>query len=806
MAGSPLDFLKGKPVHPAFDDTKLDGMRGERGGFWPVGVLRKEELRPQPAADAAPSIVEIEAVNDNVTVDPKSGAVITIEDDGSLLIDTNPTASAKPRESKFNDNLAEVLGESELSHISMKVLDGIQQDEMSRTEWLNDRAQGLRILGIKLEGPRTSIDTTAALEGMSNIRHPMLLEALLNFWANASGEFLPAAGPVKMDDKLKETGESNKLAEKLEEDFNYYLTTVATEYYPDTSRMLLLLGFGGCTFKKVYNCPIRQRPVSESIDAVDLIVSNAATDLRNSGRYTHQIKMRPSVVRRMQLAGAYRDVALTAPSGVVPNAVDQQIATIQGVNLINQQTEDREHTIYECYTELDIPGFEDRRDGKDTGLPLPYRVVVDKDSQQVLEVRRNWAEDDETKTAKVPFVVYNFIPGFGFYGIGLLHILGNVANSMTAAWRETLDAGMFANFPGFLYSKLMGRQNSNEFRVPPGGGVPVEHQGDDIRQAVMPLPYKDVSAAFVQFQDKIAEQGQRLGGISQVQVAEGRQDAPVGTTLAMLEQATKVEKAVHKEGWRSQAQEFMLLKDCFREDPQSFVRAIKKRGKTDWDEQSFMEALDDASLIPQADPNTPSHMHRLIKAQGLIQLDKAYPGVMDPITVVERAVTILGFGDFEALRNKNPQPGGIPPELIAEMKKLELEGQKLADKSTDRAFKLQMETLRGQLAQFEAMENQRKREHDAQMMIQKTRDLISTHQAEAQQHQVEQEMQDQESEDQRADREAQVRVAELAVEEARVQGNADIESERLRHKTEDTKGRHAVAAARAKPKPKPAAK
>jgi hypothetical protein len=202
MAGSPLDFLKGKPVHPAFDDTKLDGMRGERGGFWPVGVLRKEELRPQPAADAAPSIVEIEAVNDNVTVDPKSGAVITIEDDGSLLIDTNPTASAKPRESKFNDNLAEVLGESELSHISMKVLDGIQQDEMSRTEWLNDRAQGLRILGIKLEGPRTSIDTTAALEGMSNIRHPMLLEALLNFWANASGEFLPAAGPVKMDDKL----------------------------------------------------------------------------------------------------------------------------------------------------------------------------------------------------------------------------------------------------------------------------------------------------------------------------------------------------------------------------------------------------------------------------------------------------------------------------------------------------------------------------------------------------------------------------------------------------------------------------
>lgn len=778
---------------------------GPGGGFWPVGVLRQQNLRP-PAPAASPSIVEIDAVNDNVEIDPKDGAVITIEEDGSYTIDTNPSANQKPRESKFGDNLAEHLSESELANISMECLDGIQQDEMSRTEWLNDRAQGLRILGIKLEGPRTSIDTTAALEGMSNIRHPMLLEALMNFWANASGEFLPADGPVKIADKLTETGESNKLAEKLEEDFNFYLTTVATEYYPDTSRMLLLLGFGGCAFKKVYNCPLRQRPVSESIDAVDLIVSNAATDLRNSGRYTHVIRMRPNVLRRMQLAGAYRDVALVTPSGVVPNAVDQQVASIQGVSLINQQTEDREHTIYECYTELDIPGFEDKAKGKATGLKLPYRVVIDKDSTQVLEVRRNWDEDDETKIAKVAFVVYNFVPGFGFYGIGLLHILGNVTNSMTAAWRETLDAGMFANFPGFLYSKLAGRQNTNEFRVPPGGGVPIDTQSGKIGDFVMPLPYKDVSAAFVQFQDKIAETGQRLGGISQIQVAEGRQDAPVGTTLAMLEQATKVEKAVHKEGWRSQAQEFILLKDCFRENPLSFVRAIKKKGKTDWDEAGFMVALDDASLIPQADPNTPSHMHRLIKAQGLIQLDKAYPGVMDPVAVVERAVNILGFGDFDALKNKNPQAGGPPPELIAELKKLELEGQKLADKSTDRDFKMKMEVLRGQIAQMEAAEAQRKREHDAQMMIQKTRDLIAGHQAEQQQHQIEMHMQDQESEDQRTQSADDVRIAELSLREAEVQSAADVEAEKLREKTENTKGKHATAAARAKPKPKPAAK
>lgn len=804
MAGfRDIDVLNRKPTHPAFNDTDLDDGR-KKGGFWPLGLIRKDDLRKPPTDDA---IVEIEANNDNVEVNGESGVVITMEEDGSLVIDTNPQATRESRESKFNDNLAEHLSESELSNISMRVLEGVQQDDMSRTEWLTTRAEGLRILGLKLEGPRTSIDTTAALEGMSNIRHPLLLEAVLNFWANASGEMLPAAGPVKMDDKLEETGASNDLAEKLEDDFNYYLTTVATEYYPDTSRMLLQLGFGGLTVKKVYNCPLRQRPVSESIDAVDLIVSNAATDLRNSGRYTHVIKMRPSVVRRMQLAGAYRDVALITPSGVVPNAVDQQVASIQGVILVNQQTEDREHTIYETYTELDIPGFEDKdAKGEPTGLPLPYRVVIDKDSTQVLEVRRNWSEDDETKTAKVGFVVYTLIPGFGFYGIGLLNILGNTANSLTAAWRETLDAGMFANFPGFLYAKIMGRQNTNEFRVPPGGGMGVDVQGDDITKAVMPLPYKDVSTAFVQFQDKISEQGQRLGGISQITVAEGRQDAPVGTTLAMLEQATKVEKAVHKEAWRSQAQEFMLLKDCFRENPQSFVRAIKQRGATDWDEESFLAALKDASLVPQADPNTPSHMHRLIKAQGLIQLDKAYPGVMDPMKVVERAVQILGFGDFNALKNQNPQAGGPPPELIAELKKLEMEGQKLADKSNDRDFKMKMEVLRGQIMQMDQAEAERKRQHDNQMMLQKARDLVSSQRAEQQQHQVEMHMQDQESEDQRTQSADDVRIAELSLREAEVQGSADVKAEELRERTEDTKGKHATAAARAKPKPKPAAK
>jgi hypothetical protein len=302
---------------------------------------------------------------------------------------------------------------------------------------------------------------------MSNVRHPMLLEATLRFQANARGELLPSDGPVKVTDSLNETEANDELAEKLERDFNYYLTSIATEYYPDTDRMLLYVGFGGCGFKKVYNCPLRQRPVSESVDAKDLIVSNAATDMANSSRVTHVITMRPSVLKRMQLAGAYREVPISAPSGIVLNPVDRQIADTQGINLTSQQTEDRDHTIYECYCELDIRGYQDKKNGVATGLPLPYRVVIEKDSQQILEIRRNWREDDETKTAKMCFVKYPFVPGLGFYDIGLIHILGNTTNALTAAWREMLDAGMFANFPGFLYRKLMGRQNTNEFRVAP---------------------------------------------------------------------------------------------------------------------------------------------------------------------------------------------------------------------------------------------------------------------------------------------------------------------------------------------------
>lgn len=742
-------------------------------GRRPSGLLSPLALRkapPEPAPLPPGVDVTIEANNDNsVTINPKTGVMTIEEDDGTVTVDLDPQRSqATSRPSKFNDNLAEIIDEGELGRISQELISGIQQDDQSRAEWLETRAQGLRILGLKVENPRTAIDNTAALEGMSNVRHPLLLEALLTFQANASGELLPAGGPVKIDDKMTETGQSNDLAETLEGDLNYYLTTVATEYYPDTDRMLLTLGFGGSTFKKVYYCPLRERPVSESVDAVNLIVSNAATDMRNSGRVTQVIAMRPSTLRRMQIAGAYREVPITTPTGLVANAVELEIQGIQGVRAIAQLTEDRDHTIWECYCELDIKGFEDKRNGKKTGLPLPYRVVIDRDSQQVLEVRRNWKESDASKLPRICFVKYSYVPGFGFYDIGLLNILGNTTNALTAGWRELLDAGMFANFPGFLYRKIIGRQNTNEFRVPPGGGVPIETDGAPIGEAVMALPYKDISPAFAGFLEKMAETGQRVGGTANLKIAEGRQDAPVGTTLAQLEQAKMVEGAVHRRNWRSQSEELQLLKECFREHPDSFMRAIQARGATDWSPEKFLAALNEASLVPQADPETPSHMHRLMKAMGLIQLDKAYPGVMDPIEIVKRVVNQLGFGDFEQLRNKQPPQAGMPPELMLEM-------QKLADKSQDREFKKMFEELKQANALVQARWQQA---------------------ADERKFQHEQTLQQAESQGEQLQHRTDLEQSEMELRGTVIESAADVEAARIAHQTADTAGKHSVAVAK----------
>lgn len=627
---------------------------------------------PEPEDLPAPADIIVHSGDpDAVRVDEKTGAIEIPLPDGSVMIDLGGKDDDAENGDDFSANLAEVLGDAELNLMAEDLLRGIQSDDESRSSWLQTRAAGIDILGLKLEQPRGDVGASSApLEGMATVRHPLLLEAVLRFQATARGELLASTGPVKVRNDGDETAPSGDLAEKLENDMNHYLTSVATEYYPDTDRMLFYVGFGGCGFKKVYNCPIRRRPVSESVDAKDIIISNAATDLKNAGRVTHQITMRPSVLKRMQLAGAYRDVELTQPTPE-PTEVDEKIAAVQGVRAKPERPEDQSYTINECYCELNIDGYEHKQDGKITGLPLPYRVVIEKDSRKVLEIRRNWNEDDEACLAKQALVKYPFVPGLGFYDIGLLHILGNSANALTAAWRLMLDAGMYACFPGFLYAKGGSRQLSNEFRIAPGSGMALETGGNPIQQMVMPLPYRDITPGLAQLTQNIDQTSQRVGGTAETMVGEGVQETPVGTTLALIEQATKIQDAVHKRLHAAQAEEFQMLKECFREDPESFWRHNKNA--SNWDKDQFIQALNNCNLVPAADPNTPSHMHRIMKAVAVKQMQQANPELYNAKEVDTRILKMIGWNDPESLFAAPQMPAAAPPDPMIAIKQREID-------------------------------------------------------------------------------------------------------------------------------------
>ena len=647
----------------------------------------------------------------------EKGNVLEIEHgDGSISIslDGRPINPAAKREDKSDwfRNLADEIPETDLYAIADELIRGIDQDQTSRQDWVDERSNGLRLLGLKVEIPGIGGSADGApVEGMSRVRHPLLLEAVLRFQANARSELLPTDGPVKIrnDDNNADLAE-DQLANALERDMNHYLTSTAKEYYPDTDRMLLMLGFGGTAFKKIYFCPLRNRPVSESVDADDLIVNNAATDLSNAKRITHRVMMRPSVVKRLQILGVYRDIELSTPAPAKLDSVQREKKAQQGIAMEDVDPEDRDREIYEVYCELDLPGFEHKLRGKETGLEIPYRVTIDLTSKEVLSIVRNYDEDTkDLPEAKANFVKYTFVPGFGFYDIGLLNILGNTTNAITAAWRELLDAGMYANFPGFLFSDQGLRQNTNIFRVPPGGGASIKTGGMDIRQAIMPLPYKEPSGALMTLVENMAQTGMRLGGTSEQQVGEGRADAPVGTTLAMIEQATKILNSVHKRMHAAQAEEFRLLMDCFKEHPESFWQRNKKPAKQ-WDEDTFLQALEDCDLVPQADPNTSSHAQRVMKIMALKQLQQQNPTMYDPIAIDTAALQAIGWSNPQQFLVPAEAQGKMPPEMqqkIAELaiKKQEADDKtKLADaKVAEIASKVQQGGQAGGVAPFDPM-------------------------------------------------------------------------------------------------------
>ena len=648
-----------------------------------------------------------------------SGNILSIEHpDGSITVSIDGTPLGKSGQPEFNkewfDNLVDDIDAMELSRISEDLLRGVRDDIQSRQDWIENRATGLKLLGLKIELPATQGSADGApVEGMSKVRHPLLLEAVLRFQANARSELLPTDGPVKIrEDNNNANTQSDRIADALERDMNHYLTSTATEYYPDTDRMLLMLGFGGTAFKKVYFCPLRNRPVSESVDADDLIVNQSATDLTNSKRITHRIMMRSSVVKRMQILGVYKDDDLSTPLAANLDGVKQEKNAIQGIAETSTSPEERDREIYEIYCELDIKGYQHKRKGKVTGLEIPYRVTIDLSSRKILSIVRNYDEDTkELPEARANFVKYTFVPGLGFYDIGLLHIVGNTTNAITAAWRELLDAGMFSNFPGFLMSDTGARQNTNIFRVPPGGGALVKTGGMPISQAIMPLPYKEPSGALMQLVENMAQTGMRVGGTSELQVGEGRADAPVGTTLAMIEQAAKVLNAVHKRMHSAQAEEFTLLVRCFKENPESFWQRNRKPAMP-WDEQMFLTALEQVDLVPQADPNTASHSQRLMKVMALKQLQGANPDLYDAVAVDKAALQAIGWSNPEQFMAPPDKQQETPPEVLQGMEELKIKHQEADTKSQAAQAKSQIDQMRAQIDQMKLQIDQTRAQAD----------------------------------------------------------------------------------------------
>jgi hypothetical protein len=388
--------------------------------------------------------------------------------------------------------------------------------------------------------------------------------------------------------------------------------------------------------------------------------------------------MRPSVVKQMQLVGAWRDVTLTSGSYSPDlNKIDRKLDEIAGIqpNLQIGGMEDPDHEIYECYCELDLKGFEHKEEGESTGLPLPYRVTLDKSSRQVLEIRRWWEEGDTTYVRKEVFVEFVFVPAFPGVNLGLLHILGNASRALTAAWRIALDNGMLANFPGGIMARSTGKQQTTNIRVGPGQVAPMDVDGVPLSQAFMPLPYRDVTGGFLQIIQSVEQTANRLGMMAEVAVGEGRQDAPVGTTIALIEQATKVINAVHKRMHTAQCKEFGLLKELFRRDPEALWRS-NKNPNFQGDAQRLQEALDNKDIVPRADPNTSSQTMRIQKAIAIYTLAQQNPSAFDQKAVYERIMSMIGIEDAADLFNKNP--AGPQQPMVDPSRQIDAQAKMLA--------------------------------------------------------------------------------------------------------------------------------
>ena len=568
--------------------------------------------------------------------------------DGSVQIDFElPEESFGGEPESFFDNLVPLLSDQTLNKVSSQLRASVQDDKTSRKDWEETYTNGLDLLGLKYE------NRSQPFEGATGVIHPLLNEAVTQFQAGAYKEMLPSSGPVRAQVVGAENPETIAQAQRVQEYLNYILMHEMEEYEPEFDQMLYFLGLAGSAFKKLYFDDVLGRPVSKFVPAEDVVVPYTATDLKSAERVTHIIKISENDLRKQQVSGFYADMELKGGSNESTDEITEKYNDLEG---LDDNDNDTEYTLLECHCYLDLEEYPDTDDtGEQTDIKLPYIVTVCKDTKDVLSIRRNYTESDPMKNTISHFVQYKFSPGLGFYGFGLIHLMGNLSRTATANLRQLIDAGTLANMPaGF---KARGIRIANEGEpLSPGEFRDVDVPGGDLRTSLMPLPYKEPSGTLFQLMGFVVEAAQRFIGTTDLAVGDGSQETPVGTTIALLERGSKVVSSVHKRLHASMKHELKMLARLISEDPKPYpyeVNAEAQIKSSDFDNR--------VDILPVSDPNIFSMSQRVMLAQEQLKLANSSPVMHNMYEAYKRVYQALGVNNIDQILKPEPAPEPIDP-------------------------------------------------------------------------------------------------------------------------------------------------
>ena len=546
-------------------------------------------------------------------------------------------------------NLAEVLDDDVLGELSSDLRAKFREDVESREDWEEAIAKGLGLLGINYE------DRSEPFLGASGVTHPLLSEAVTQFQAQAYKEMLPSGGPIKAQVLGTPTKETEEQAQRVEDFMNYQVTEIMEEYDPDTDQMLFYLPLTGSTFKKVYFDETKQRAVSKFVPAEDLVVPYSASDLRTAERVTHVVTMSYNEIRKLQVAGVYRDVELSeADDGQDEGAIQDRADELLG---LRPNYSDDSYTLLECHIDLDLEGFEDTdMEGNTSGVMLPYIVTIDQSSGKVLSVVRNFREEDTLKRKRQYFVHFKFLPGFGFYGFGLLHTIGGLSRAATSILRQLIDAGTLSNLPAGFKARGVRIRNDDE-PLNPGEFRDIDVPGGDLKNSIIPLPYKEPSATLAQLLSVVVDSGKRFAQVADAKIADVNSNAPVGTTVALIEQGSKIISSIHKRLHYGQKQEFRMLAEIFAENPMPYPYFVGNAPP-----ESMQKDFDGrVDILPVSDPNIFSMAQRLSLAQTQLQMAQAAPEMHNLREAYRRMYDALDIKNIDAILPEPPKPQPIDP-------------------------------------------------------------------------------------------------------------------------------------------------